>query len=71
MQEDKNNILPQDKDRHLDVPAEARRDNKINFLETDETDNDNDRPRVDDETKERQRQWKEGLEEGKRLRDEG
>ena len=28
--------LPQERDRHLDVPAEANRDKHINFLEVEE-----------------------------------
>ena len=67
MKENEENILPQDKDRHLDIPAEARRDNNINFLEMEDSDNGNSNSnKRDDETKERQKQWKEGLEEGRK-----
>jgi hypothetical protein len=66
MKEKDENILPQDKDRHLDVPGEALRDNSINFLEVEESNDNRGGDRRDDETKERQRQWKEGLEEGRK-----
>ncbi len=36
MKERNDQPLPQDKDRHLDVPAEANRDKHINFLDTDQ-----------------------------------
>jgi hypothetical protein len=69
MKEREENMLPQDKDRHLDVPQEARRDKHINFLEIEDTGKNKDRGnKKDKETTERQRQWKEGLEEGKKLR---
>lgn len=55
---------PQEKDRHLDVPSEANRDKHINFLETEE--DNKDRNRKDADISERQKQWKEGIEEGKR-----
>jgi hypothetical protein len=61
--------LPQDKDRHLDVPAEANRDKHINFREMEEAGNeDNADAPVDEATKERQRKWKQGIEEGKNIR---
>lgn len=61
--EDKNG----DKDRHLDIPAEASRDKHINFL--DDTDLGSGGSRYDDkDLKERQKQWKEGLEEGQKAR---
>ena len=68
MKHNKENPLPQDKDRHLDVPAEANRDNNINFLEL-EDNNGNNSHHKDKETTERQKQWSEGLEEGRKLRD--
>jgi hypothetical protein len=56
--------LPQDKDRHLDVPAEANRDRHHNYLADNEAEtSDNDR-----ELTERQKQWKKGLEEGRNAR---
>ena len=68
--EREDNILPQDKDRHLDIPAEARQDNHINFLALeDDSDQDASNNKKDEALKERQQQWKEGLEEGKKLRD--
>jgi len=57
--------IPQDKDRHLDIPSEANQDKHINFLEQDA----NDTPAemdIDDETRRRQQEWHEGLEEGKK-----
>lgn len=32
--------IPQEKDRHLDVPAEASRDKHVNFLEDEEREGD-------------------------------
>ena len=60
-----NTNLPQDKDRHLDVPAEANRDRHHNYLaDMEEETADDDRKLTD-----RQKQWKEGLEEGRKARD--
>lgn len=69
MNEKDKNRLPQDKDRHLDVPQEANRDKHINFLDIEDT-GDQNRNKKDEETEARQKQWKEGLEEGKRARGE-
>jgi hypothetical protein len=61
--------LPQDKDRHLDVPSEANRDRHFNFLEEDEnTEEIGEHDFTKEEIEERQRKWKEGLEEGKKAR---
>jgi hypothetical protein len=69
MKEREDNMLPQDKDRHLDIPQEARRDKHINFLDVEDTSDDNEnRDQRDEETLERQKQWREGIEEGKRMR---
>ena len=69
MKEKAEGQLPQDKDPHLDVPAEANTDKHINFLDAEDTGNEDDTTgRKDKETEERQKQWKEGLEEGKRIR---
>ena len=38
---------PQERDRHLDVPAEANRDKHINFLEAEEREGRNGRPSSD------------------------
>ena len=69
MKEKEENTLPQDKDRHLDIPAEANRDQHINFLDVEDPANQNTgRNRKDEATEERQKQWKQGLEEGKKAR---
>lgn len=63
----KKDRLPQDKDPHLDIPSEANQDKHINFLDVEDgTDQNEGAGRKDTETEERQRQWREGLEEGKR-----
>jgi hypothetical protein len=63
--------LPQNKDRHLDVPQEANRDRHINFLDIEDPSGQNTgRKRKDKETEERQKQWKQGIEEGKKARKE-
>lgn len=69
MKEKDENRLPQDKDRHLDVPQEANRDKHINFLDIEDT-GDQNRNKKDKETEARQKHWKEGIEEGKRSRGE-
>jgi hypothetical protein len=58
--------LPQDKDRHLDIPQESNRDKHINFLDIEDPGNDS--RRKDKDTEERQKQWQEGIEEGKKAR---
>ena len=69
MKEREENNLPQDKDRHLDTPAEARQDKHINFLEVEENGNENAGDnRKDKETEDRRKQWKQGLQEGKEAR---
>ena len=71
MKQSSENNLPQDKDRHLDIPQEARRDKHINFLDIEDPGSENNKGhRKDKETEERQKQWKEGIEEGKRARRE-
>jgi hypothetical protein len=66
MKDEHKEQLPQDKDRHLDIPQEANQDKHINFrdMEDDNAGDDGNR-RKDQETEERQRQWREGIEEGK------
>jgi hypothetical protein len=72
MKERKEKSLPQDKDRHLDVPSEANRDKHINFLEIEDPENQNTGNRREDkETEERRKQWEQGIEEGKRERKSG
>jgi hypothetical protein len=39
--------IPQERDRHLDVPAEANRDKHINFLEAEEQETSKERSRSD------------------------
>jgi hypothetical protein len=39
--------IPQERDRHLDIPAEANRDKHINFLEAEETSSSDDAPDSD------------------------
>ena len=69
MKEKEENTLPQDKDRHLDIPAEANQDQHINFLDVEDPANQNTGSnRKDEATEERQKQWKQGLEEGKKAR---
>lgn len=61
--------LPQDKDRHLDIPSEANRDKHINFRDAEDASGETDAgKRKDEATEERQRQWREGIEEGKKAR---
>ena len=56
---------PQDSDRHLDVPAEANRDKHHNYL----ADGDEEATDKNSKLTERQKQWKEGLEEGREARE--
>lgn len=39
--------IPQERDRHLDVPAEANRDKHVNFLEDEERSRENAAPDTD------------------------
>jgi hypothetical protein len=54
-----------EQDPHIAIPSEANTTKHINFLDAESNDNDT-TDRRDDETKERQRQWREGLEEGRK-----
>src|SRR6476661_1549028 len=54
------------KDVALDVPAETNTEKHINFLKIEEEQSGD----TDNATSERRKEWKEGLEEGERLRDE-
>ena len=54
------------KDPHLDIPSEANTDEHINFLEIEEPGTK--KHKLDRETEERQKQWREGLEEGEKER---
>jgi hypothetical protein len=55
-------------DRHLDTPSEANRDNHINFVKVEE-ESANRIADVHPTSSERQKQWREGLEEGKEERE--
>ena len=70
MKENNENQRPQDKDRHLDIPQEANQDKHINFLDIEDNNyGSGGSGNKDRETEERQQQWREGIEEGKRARD--
>lgn len=49
MKEREQNNLPQDNDRHLDLPQEARSDKHINFMDVEDTSDDNERRNQTDE----------------------
>jgi hypothetical protein len=55
----------QPNDSNLDIPAEANRGKHINFMEAEEESRQRIGANADDFAAERQKQWKEGLEEGK------
>ena len=55
----------QPEDPNLDIPAEANRSKHINFLEVEEDSSTKTGVNADDFAAERQKQWKEGLQEGK------
>jgi len=67
---DREENLPQDKDPNLDLPSEANSTKHINFLDVEDTNNDTGGNRKDDETAERQKQWQQGIEEGKKARND-
>jgi hypothetical protein len=71
--EEKKNRLPQEKDRHPDVPGEANQDEHVNFpsLEADGDTGIAEQPPQDEEkeTAERQKKWKQALDQGKQQRD--
>jgi hypothetical protein len=56
-------------DPNLDIPAEANRGKHINFLDI-EMDNDEKKKTEDDFSKERHKQWEEGIAEGKKDRND-
>lgn len=66
MKKERTTNLPQDKDRHLDVPAEANRDRHHNYRADEEAEGHEDNRHLT----ERQKQWKEGLREGREARDD-
>ena len=66
MKKERTTNLPQDRDRHLDVPAEANRDRHHNYG-ADEQADDNKEER---DLTERQKQWKEGIREGREARND-
>ena len=57
-----------EKDPNLDIPAEANRTKHINFLEVEEDSSTRTGANADGFAADRQKEWKEGLEEGERLR---
>jgi hypothetical protein len=58
--------LQEEKDPHLNIPSEANTDKHINFLDAEDNGDKSGKKNKDDEIKECQKQWKEGLEEGRR-----
>jgi len=58
--------LPHHKDRHLDVPAEANRDRHHNYLADEENVNED---TDDSKLTDRQKQWRQGLQEGREKRE--
>ena len=65
------NTTPRVKDPHLDTPAEANTQEHINFLDIESPGGgDRGNNRKDKETEERQKQWREGIEEGRKARND-
>ena len=57
-------------DPNLDIPSEANRQKHINFLDDEEDiEQEQNRKENDDFSRERQKQWKEGIAQGKEARD--
>jgi hypothetical protein len=57
-------------DPNLDTPSEANRQKHINFLDVEnDVEEEQNRKRNDEFSEERQKQWKEGIAEGKEARD--
>ena len=70
MEKRTNEPLPEPKDPSLDVPAEANTEKHIDFLDIEDPVNEgNSGDRQDQQTKERQKEWREGLEEGRRAKE--
>jgi hypothetical protein len=67
MKENKQEQQPE-QDPNLDIPAEANRTKHINFLKEEEDSSTKIGANVDGFTADRQKQWKEGLKEGERVR---
>ena len=65
MKERNEEAQQQPNDPNLDIPAEANRGKHINFMEAEEESSRKTGNDTDDFAAERQKQWKEGLEEGK------
>ena len=61
----KNKEQQQPIDPNLDIPAEASRTKHINFMDVEDESAGSSRRNKDDWAEDRQKQWKEGLEEGK------
>jgi hypothetical protein len=63
--------MENNKDLHLDIPAEANREKHINFMDAEEKTSaenisDDDRFGSTKEDEERRKQWQQGLEEGRK-----
>ena len=57
-------------DPNLDTPSEANRQKHINFLDAEgDIEQEQNRKENDDFSRERQKQWKEGIAQGKETRD--
>jgi hypothetical protein len=65
MKQKEENSLPQDKDPSLDTPSEANTTKHINFVDEESNDKQSNAQEKDNATEERQKQWKQGLKEGK------
>ena len=55
-------------DQNLDIPSEANQNKHINFMEVEEDSSTKTGINADDFAAERQKQWKEGLQEGEAAR---
>lgn len=71
MKERKDKKLPEEKDRHLDIPAEANRDKHVNFPSVDGDGDESleEHPPQEEETVERRKKWAQALDVGKKQRD--
>jgi hypothetical protein len=70
----KTNFMHQNKDKHLDIPAEANTEKHINFLEAEESASagvspDDDRAGHTKDDEQRRKEWQQGLAEGERERE--
>lgn len=67
--------MEENKDKRLDIPAEANREKHINFMDAEEktaSENVSEENRFggSKEDEERRRQWQEGLNEGRKIADQ-